>query len=158
MSILPNTTTVKEPNVPEFLKIYAPIFIRIKHPYHHLNRMWIETREVPIDQRLPQLSLRQLAHPCFVDCLEKWKKRCVGAAAAGGCCSRRSRRRWWTPMVSLWWRTKAVILGWGRCCGVLDKLGVVVGVVGGETRRKLRLGVLGWSGKWWRRSALVLIL
>lgn len=114
MSALPTKTTKRDANVPEFFKIYTPVFIRIKHPYHHLDRMRIKTRKVPIDERLPQLSFRQLARPHYIDCLEKRKKRRVSAAAAGGRCPRRSRGRWWTPMVSLWRRIEAITLGWGR--------------------------------------------
>lgn len=139
MSALPTKTIMEERNVPEFLKTYTPILVRIKHPYHHLNRMRIKICEIPIDQCLPQLLLRQLAYPRCIDCLEEREKRRVSAGAARGRCSRRSRRRWWTPMVSLWRRTEAITLGWGRRCGVLFELGVVVGVVWGETGRQLRL-------------------
>ncbi len=113
-SALSIETAVEELRVPELLKIYTPIFVRIKHAYHHLDRMRIETREIPIDQRLPQLSLCQPACPRSIDCLEEWEKRAVSTAAARSRCPGRSGRRWWTPMVSLWWRTEAVVLGWGR--------------------------------------------
>lgn len=71
MSVLPTETIVKELNIPEFLKTYFSILIRIKHPYHHLDCMGIKAREISIDQRLPQLPLRQLTHPGCIDCLEE---------------------------------------------------------------------------------------
>lgn len=74
MSTLPIITIIEEPNEPEFLETYTPILIRIKHPYHHLNRMRIETRKISIDQRLSELPLGQLAYPRYVDCLEKREK------------------------------------------------------------------------------------
>lgn len=91
MSALRITMTVKEPSIPEFLEINTPIFVRIKHPDHHLNRMRIKTRKVAINQRLPQLSLRQATYAHSIDCLEKREQRRVGAAATGGWCPRRSR-------------------------------------------------------------------
>lgn len=93
MSALRAKMTVKEPILPEFLEIDTPIFIRIKHPNHHLNRMRIKTRKITIDQRLPQLSLRQATYAGSVDCLEKREQRRVGGAAAWGWCPRRPRWR-----------------------------------------------------------------
>ena len=71
MSALPMKLPTKELNVPEFFKIYTSISICIKHPYHHLDRMHIKARKVPIDQRLPQLSLRQLAYPLSINSFKK---------------------------------------------------------------------------------------
>lgn len=102
-----------EPNLPELLKIDTSIPICIKHPYHHLYRMKIETRKITVNQRLPQLPLCQPACASSIDCFEKREERGIGAATNGGWCRRWSRWRRRTPLKSLWWRTKAVILGRG---------------------------------------------
>ena len=101
----------REPNIPELLKIDTPILICIKHSYHHLYRMRIETREIAVDQRITQLPLRQPACASSIDCFEKREERRIGAAANRGWCPRWSRWRRRTPLKSLWWRTEAVVLG-----------------------------------------------
>lgn len=36
---------------PEFIKPNRPIFVCIKHPYHHSHRLRIKGGVIPIDQR-----------------------------------------------------------------------------------------------------------
>ena len=71
MSAMPTETTMKKLNIPEFLKTYLSILVRVKHPYHHLDCVGIKAREISIDQRLSQLPLCQLTHPGYIDCLEE---------------------------------------------------------------------------------------
>ena len=60
-------------DLPKFLKIHTAIFIIVKHPHHHRHRLGIKLREVSIEQRFAQISLRKLPGAILVDGLEERK-------------------------------------------------------------------------------------
>lgn len=56
---------------PKFFKIDAPIFIAVKHSYHHLHRMAVKLREISIHQCPSELAFCELACPRLVDGFEE---------------------------------------------------------------------------------------
>lgn len=106
----------REEHIPKFIKPNRPTLIHIKHPNHHLHRIQVKMRVIPIHQRISEFFLPQLPCPAFVHRFEQGKQRGVVVAlrAWGGGCRRAGYGRG-APMVSLRRRTEAVVLrGRGR--------------------------------------------
>ena len=154
-------------DIPKLLKIDTPTLIHIKHPNHHLNRMRIKTRKIPIHKRLPQFPFRQLSCIALIHGFEEREKRGVGAvlptastaiiviAWSGGSGGARGRGR--APVVGLWGRAEAVV--WrGGGGGVGGGVGGWVGGVGvrGGGGDAGGLGRVELLGGWWLLLLLLL--
>ena len=124
--LLRSIETGRRKTIPKLLKINTPTLIHIKHPNHHLHRMPIKTRKIPIHQRFSQFPFRQLPRVAFIHGFEKWEKGGVGAVfptttsaivvVVGGTwsgCSGGAGGRRRAAVVGLGGGTEAVVLGRG---------------------------------------------
>ncbi len=148
--------------VPEFSKSDCPGAVCVEHPDHHPDGVRVETGEIPVHERVPELFFRQLSRAFFVDCFEEWEQRgvFVRSTAARSWCWWRARGLWRAvvvlcrgraeAVVCRWWGVAVAVLVVGRgaaagvvCGGVREVVGVVEGAVVG-----LGLDRLDWYSLW----------